>query len=441
MRKDELMRLQARWWVERVRGSLFFVPLVGVLAAIALALLGLGVDSQLDEEPDLPLGLASTVESARTLLSTVASATITFAAIAFSVSLLVIQQASNQFSPRIVQTLFRDPFNKRVMALVVGTFTYCLIVLRSVRSPLEPGGDPVIPNLSVAVAVLLGIATILAVVAFINHSAHSMDISQILERARHEAVTRIGPEWSTADPDRPAPERVAPPIASTCVVRFDRSGWVQQIDEHALLGCVPADATMHLRTSPGRYAVAGTAMCALSMTPADLEEREPAIRDAVSIGDTRTLQQDPVYGVRELVDVTLRALSPGVNDPTTAQDAIFHTTAVLAELLVRDPPPITRRADDGRCLVLAERPTHQDLVRLAFDEPRRAAADQPSVCIYLLEALALLHEIVAAAGLSDRQDALIEQAQLVVAGCDAADHLPADRLLVRAAYDKRFRPS
>ena len=99
---------------------------------------------------ELPLGLTSTVDSARAVLSTIAGATITFAGIAFSVSLLIIQLASSQYSPRVVHTLFRDPFNRRVMGLVVGTFTYCVIVLRSVRSPLEQGGQPIIPNLSVA---------------------------------------------------------------------------------------------------------------------------------------------------------------------------------------------------------------------------------------------------------------------------------------------------
>ena len=156
--------------------------MLGVVFAIAAGFIGLAVDRRLDQDRELPLGLTSTVDSARAVLSTIAGATITFAGIAFSVSLLIIQLASSQYSPRVVHTLFRDPFNRRVMGLVVGTFTYCVIVLRSVRSPFEQGGEPVIPNLSVAVAVVLGIATILAIVAFINHSAHSMDVSEILER-------------------------------------------------------------------------------------------------------------------------------------------------------------------------------------------------------------------------------------------------------------------
>ena len=147
--------------MERIRVSLFFVPVVGVVISIVGAVVTIWIDSRLDlRGTDLPLGVTSTVASARSVLSTVAGATMTFAAIAFSISLLIIQQASSQFSPRVVHTLFRDPFNKRVMGLVMGTFTYCLVVLRSVRSFGEPGGDVVIPNLSVAIAVLLGLSLI-----------------------------------------------------------------------------------------------------------------------------------------------------------------------------------------------------------------------------------------------------------------------------------------
>jgi len=165
------MRLRLSSLVERIRVSLFFVPMVAVVISIVGAGVTIWIDSRLDlQGADLPLGVTSTVASARAVLSTVAGATMTFAAIAFSISLLIIQQASSQFSPRVVHTLFRDPFNKRVMGLVMGTFTYCLVVLRSVRSLGESGGDVVIPNLSVAMAVLPGIATVISIAAFLNHS-------------------------------------------------------------------------------------------------------------------------------------------------------------------------------------------------------------------------------------------------------------------------------
>ncbi len=421
---------------ERFRASLFFVPLMSVVAAVVLAEAGILVDSRVDlDGADLPLGVASTVESARAVLSTVAAATITFAGIAFSVSLLTIQLASSQYSPRVVHTLFRDPFNKRVMGLVVGTFTFCLVVLRSVRSSLEQDGTPVIPNLSVAVAVVLGVAAILALVAFIDHSAHTMDVSEILERVSTEALGHIRRGWPLEAPAMAARRVDGRP---SHVVRFDRTGWVQQIDTDAMLECAMPGGVIRVRSHPGRYAVAGTPICAIVPRPDDPEATERRIRAAVVIDATRTMQQDAPYGLRQLVDVAVKALSPGVNDPTTAQDAIFHVASVLVELLRRNPPPAVRDGDDGRQIVLDHQYTHDDVVALAFDEVRLAAAGLPTVCVYLLEAMALIHESLADAGLSAQADLVAAQAGLVVAGCAAADVLPVDLEHVRAAHGKRF---
>lgn len=433
------MRLRLSTWVERLRASLFFLPMMGVVSAVAVALVGIELDSRLETGPgDLPLALASTVESARAVLSVLAGATITFAGIAFSVSLLTIQLASSQYSPRVVHTLFRDPFNRRIMALVVATFTYCVIVLRAVRSALEDGGEPVVPTLSVSFAVLLGIATILAIVAFINHAAHSMDVSEILERVRREAVQYVQGEWVEVDEAPATPLGDLDAEAETCMVRFDRSGWVQQIDVGGLLDSLPSGTAMRLETFPGRYAIEGTQLATITPPVDDLAAVARRVCAAVAIGDTRTMQQDASYGLRLLTDVALKALSPGINDPTTAQDAIFHAAAVLAELLVRNPPPQERTDEDGRRLLLPQQHTHDELIRLTFDEIRRAAANQPTVCIYLLEALELLKEALDSAGLGERTPALVEQATLVVAGCEATEVLPADLRLVRSAFEKRF---
>ena len=199
------MRLRLSALGEKMKASLFLVPMASVVAAIVFGQLSVYVDSRLDRgSTDLAFGLSSTVDSARAVLTTIAGATITFAGIAFSVSLLIIQLGSSQYSPRVIHTLFRDPFNRRVMGLVVGTFTYCLIVLRSVRSALEESGSPVIPNLSVTIAVLLGIAAILAIVAFINHSAHTMDISEISNGSRVMRSTRSAPSGPSTTPVRRA---------------------------------------------------------------------------------------------------------------------------------------------------------------------------------------------------------------------------------------------
>ncbi|MDY7102340.1 MAG: DUF2254 domain-containing protein [Actinomycetota bacterium] len=438
------MWLRFQRLVEWFRSSLFLVPTIAVFAAMVVAAVVIGIDRHIDENAlDLPFGFASTVDSSRAILGTVAGATITFAGIAFSVSLLIIQQASSQYSPRVVHTLFRDPFNKRIMALVLGNFAYCLLVLRAVRSPLEDGGEPVIPNVSVALAVVLGIATILAIVAFIDHSAHSMDVSRILDGVQHEAIGRVRAEWTDSGDAEPVPPAPPAPERPAHTVRFDGNGWVQQLDIDALVCCVPEGQTMWVDAYPGRYAMRSTPLCRLSVLPGedgtvDDDTLDADIRAAVSVGQTRTMQQDVSFGLRQLADVALKALSPGINDPTTAQDAIFHSSAVLAELLRREPPPFVRTAEGYGRVVLVHQPTHADLVALAFDEVRRAAATQPAVCIYLLEALSLLVESVEAAGLSDRAAPLREQAWLTVEGCAAADLPPADLAAVEHAYRSRF---
>lgn len=433
-------------FMERARASLFLVPMAGVLAAIGAAELGLLVDRSVGDgtASDLPFVLTSTVDNAREVLTVVAGATITFAGIAFSVSLLVIQLGSGQYSPRVVHTLFRDPFNKRVMGLVVGTFTYCLMVLRSVRSDID-GGDAVIPSLSVTFAVALGILTILAIVAFIDHSAHSMDVSEILERVTGEAVACIRVAWSTEAPELPAVMAAADTTSSGPPhhIRFARSGWVQQIDLAGLVDRLPAGSQALLDTHPGRYAVAGTIACTVMPGTGghDLGEHDDLDRrvlSSIGIGDTRTMQQDVSYGLRQLTDVAVKALSAGINDPTTAQDAIFHSAAVLLELLRRHPPSAEWTGEHGQHLVLLQQPTHDELVALAFDETRRASSNHPTVCIYLLEAIALLLEPLEAEGRSERTEALRDQARLVLEGCRSADPLPQDLGLVTAAYEKRF---
>lgn len=439
------MRLRLSHVVERARASLFLQPLLATLGAIVVAVATLWADRSLADDPDLPLGLISTVESARAVLTTVAGATLTVAGIAFSVSLLVIQQATSQYSPRVVHGLFRDDFNKWVMGIVVGTFAYCLIVLRSVRAGVG-SGDDVIPHVSVLVALVLGLVSVLAIVAFIDHSAHWMDVSHILGDVARRTCTTIETHWGPVAGAVSSEGTVGsgaavdvPERSPGLPIRFDESGWVQQIDLEQLLAVAPVDGVVHLHTAPGRHAVRGAPICTVAPAVGDLDvdELERQVRTAVAVGSERTMQQDVSFGIRQMVDVALVALSPGVNDPTTAQDALFHTTDVLGDLLRRDPPPLVHHAD-GRHLVLGEAPDHEELVGLAYDEIRRAAAPLPTVCVYLLESISLLAESLRSTGLDDRVPPLRRQADLVLAGAESAELLPADLELVRVAHRKRF---
>lgn len=435
------MNLKVSARLERIRSSLFFTPMVFVLAGIVIGQIAVSIDVATAEGASrLPLGFTSTVESARAVVSTIASATITVAGIAFSISLLVIQLASSQYSPRVVHSLFRDPTNKRLMGIVVGTFSYCLVVLRSVRGSVVDGGEPVVPNLSVGLAVVLGIVAILAILYFIDHSARSMDISEILHRITAGSIRQAQDSWPSAnrDFDPSEPSLAVPADEPGFVIRFDKDGWVEQFEADALLELVDDGGCVRFETTPGRYAMSGAPMATIWPPPQDAEAVLSCAREAVALGTSRTSQQDVGYGIRQLADVGIRALSPGVNDPTTAQDAIFHLGAVLGELLRRDPPPRFLEDDRGRRLLLPEAPTHDDLLHTAFDELRRAAAPHPTVCVYLLESLHLLSEVLEGAGLGRRRGPIVEQAKLVVAAAKGGGATGVDLREVEDAWLKRF---
>jgi uncharacterized membrane protein len=378
------------------------------------------------------------VESARAVLSTVAGATMTVAGIAFSVSILTLQLASSQYSPRVVSGLFRDPFNKRVIGIVVGTFAYCLVVLRAVRTGIEDGAEAVVPNVSVTVGLLLGIVAILAIVAFINHNAHTMDISEILAIVTREATHHLDDQRDLPEPSKKQRADVVP-AGPGCVVTMQQEGWMQIVDESAVLMAVPEGSTVRLDTAVGRYVFRGSPLCTVWPVPDEADEVAERLRAAVKVGSTRTLRQDPSYGLRQLADVAIKALSPGINDPTTAQDAIFHLTSVLRELLVRPAPP--RDLCHGtRRLVLPEKPGYAEWIALTFDEIRQDAAPHPTVCVYLLESMSLLLQSGAARD-PDVVALLRRHARLVMEACERTDPAETDLRRVLDVYSRHFGPS
>jgi uncharacterized membrane protein len=427
--------------VERIRSSLFVVPVAFLLGGIVLGFASIELDRRVvDTNTDLPVVLTSTVDSARAVLGTVASATITVAGIAFSISLLVIQLASSQYSPRVVHGLLRDPLSKRVMGVVVATFAYCLVVLRAVRGPLEEDGDPTIPNVSVAIAVVLGIVSILLIIAFIDHSAHTMDVSRILSSATDAALDGARRMWAPSPSERQQDVpvvAVADPPDDHLLVELSSHGWVQQVDLDAVSLAAPPGGTVRLEIEVGRYAVAGTPLCRVWPMPDDPDAACEQARKAIYTGPSRSVEHDVGYGIRQLADVALRALSPSVNDPTTAQDAMFHAGSVLRELMERVPPPEASVREDDRTLVRPERVDHVDLVDLAFDEVRIAAAGMPTMCIYLLELLALLDES-AGEGRPEVRAAMARQASMIRASAGRADLDPRDADRIRDAHDRRF---
>lgn len=431
------MLLRLRSLAERLRGSLFYVPALYVVGAVALAWLASWMDARLAGRlRDNPLLLTASADSARAVLATIAAATITVAGISFSVTVVAVQLAASQFSPRVLRGFLRDRFSQNIIGIEVGTFAYCLLILTTTTRDPE-AGPSLTRELPLTVAVVLAMVAIIGIVAFIDHSARSMQVGQLMRSITHETRERLAglfPEHvaGAAGPTAEA-TRVAAPDAPGHAVRAASEGWIQQLDTHALLRAVPPGSIMRLEVRVGSFTVAGSRVATVWPVPEEPDAVDQRVQDAMALGATRTMQQEVAFGLRQLVDIGLRALSPGVNDPTTAYEALAHLEAILADLLRRDLPPTVAVDDEDRRLHRPRELDHADYVRRAFEQFRAAASNQPGVCLAIVQALGRLAELLEAAGLGDRTTALREQARLTVQGLEAGTALPEDVERVRAA--------
>lgn len=389
-------RFQAAW--ERFGESLFYVPSLFMIAAVIAAQVLVFIDGTLDTQ-NWPTFLTTTVDSSRVLLSVVAGGTITAASVVFSLTLVAVQLASTQFSPRTLGTFLGDRVQQIIIGLVLGTFVYCLLVLRVVRAPIEEGGTPFIPGVSVIVAVILGVASMVAVIASINRTAQSLRVSSMAQKVTQATITAIHNEFGDDDTrDRSiqstttvaSTDRIHSPVAVP--VESRDSGWVQDIDVESMLDVVPDGGELDVNVAVGNYVVRGQTLVVISPRPQDSEDADRKVADAIVIGPHRSRHGDVAFGITQLVDIAVKALSPGVNDPNTAEEIVVRLGEVLVEIAVADLPPRVLEVD-GRSVRRVADPTHADYINLAVEPIRRFARNDPRVLTSLLRMLTVSKEV------------------------------------------------
>lgn len=417
---------------EYLRGSLWFVPSLMVSAAIGLALLLNGF-TVANGDSTSSLAFPGGADGARAILQAVAGSVITVTGVVFSLTVVTLQLASTQFSPRLLRTFLRAPSNQVVLGTFLATFTYALVTLRAVRSGATPEED-VVPAVGVSVSYVLALASVAALVFFIDHIARSIRIDALMrdvERDTTAVIDAVHPErFDGRDADdlpEPPPGRAAVPAAT--------SGFVQAVAADALLSAAVAHDVVVLVEPPvGGNVVADTPL-AWVWTPGGSGEARcddalrDAVNDAVQVGFERTMQQDAAYGLRQLVDIAVKALSPGVNDPTTAVHAIVHLAGLLTTLARRDLGPTVRRDDRGVVRVVvpsADLAEHLDLV---CGQIRRYGAGEPAVVEQLLR---MLRDIVRCDGAAPHLAAIGDEADRLVAAARRAVDEPHDLAAVRA---------
>jgi uncharacterized membrane protein len=380
---------------EAWRTQLWPMPALGVLAAAALGVWLPAVDARAtDSFPDALTGylFSGGPEAARTVLSVIAGSLITVTSLTFSLTVVTLQLASSQFSPRLLRTFTRDRVVHATLALLLSTFTYALAVLRTVRATID-SPQAFVPQISVTVAFLLCLSSVLGLVAFLAHLARQLRVESLLKDVHaetSEVMSMLLTRSSAQDRDVAPP--AAPPSATPLLAR--RSGFLTSTDERALASAaVDADAVVSIERLPGDILVAGTPLGSVwhaDGTPLDesaVAELGERVSKAVRTGFERTAAEDIAFGLRQLVDVAVKALSPGINDPTTAVHALGHVSALLCEAAKHDLGSRVVRDDHGRVRVVLRRPDLRTLLDLALTQPRRYGAGDPEVFARLFQLL------------------------------------------------------
>lgn len=347
-----------------LRSAFWAVPTACAVAAGLLALLAAFFDRRFGSSSGLLY--AGGPESARQILSVVASSVLTFAGLTFSITIVALQLASSQFSPRVLRSLLSDRWTQASLGIFVGTFVFALLTLREVRNDLGEGSF--VPGLGVTLTLVLGLASIAGLMGFVHHMAQSLRVVTIIDRISRDTRNSLD-DWFPEDAsDRSATMRLAP--GDTRVLSAVHDGALTRIQRHGLVSLAGEDGvTLQLLVAPGTWVLAGQPLVEVT-GETDHDER---IVNGLALGRERETADDPAYGLRQLVDIAERALSPGVNDPTTAVQCLDRIHGLLRRVACRDLA-VGDHVVDGVLRLRIPVPTWADLVALACDEIRHWGA-------------------------------------------------------------------
>ncbi len=424
---------------ERMRYSFWALPALGILGA-TLAALAL---PPLDRSVHLPdaLSFSGTADTARTTLQIIATMCVSVAGISFSVIVVALVLASQQLSPRVMQSFQRHPLNQGALAVFLGTAAFALFLLGSIDdSPKEP-----VPELGVTLAMLLAAASLALFVAFLHHMVRSLNASTVIRRIAaegHEAVDDPYPRGLGRAPDdaRAAERRVREATAEheEREVEAPRAGYLASVEAVPVMrAATELGGFVEQRRALGEFVVTGSTVAIVWAPPEALDELAERTRDAFVINEERIVDNDVAFPLRQLADIALKGLSPGINDPTTAENAMDSVTDTLVRFARQEDANLLRVDEGGAPRFRAASPDFDALVRLGFDQVRRDGARRASFAVRLLELLAELRENGGEVALSSRE--LRRQAALTYEHASAVAEVEGDRVFLEEAYARLHR--
>jgi uncharacterized membrane protein len=421
-------RQRIRTLLDDLRSSLWFRPALGALLALVLALLTALLD-EATGTPRIPFFRIGT-SGAQAVLAALAAATLTVVGLIFSILMVVLVLASQQFSPRVVGNVIRDRASQDVLSIFIGAFVYSLLMLALINEEREGLSSPVF---SVTTAILLALVAIGAFIYFIDHITKVIRINYITAEINRQTVEqvrlqagRLAQENALAEDDvdrafRGDQGKSAPAL---------EAGYIQSIDYGALVVLAQEhDLVLRVERKIGDFVAEGSRLLRVGRMAGWAEGPLPSglIEDlwqAFDVGIERTLLDDPLFGARQLVDIALKAVSPAVNDPTTAVNCIDYLTNILIQA-AHQPDGVIHHFDEaGHLRLICQPPTFEQLLDLAFEQLRLYTRTDTTLVLRLLDALT---EIAQATNLPERHAALWRHAGMISRSVDPVITEPLER--------------
>jgi uncharacterized membrane protein len=420
---------------DELLSSYWFLPTVIAAGSIVLAFVLLSIDRSgsagITEVWWLYVGGPN---GARSLLSAIAGSMVTVAGTSFSITIVALQLAASNFGPRLLRNFMRDKGNQIVLGTFIGTFIYCLLVLRTIHSE---NYNLFVPQLAVTVAISLAVLSTAVLIYFIHHAATIIQASHIIATVSHDldhAIDRLFPEKIGSSQKFHQTTIPSDFEARSFPIKAIHSGYLQAIDDDKLMKIArQCDVLLHIKLHPGSFVMPGRFLIMAYPIDCASPKLTNQIRDVFILGKERTEKQDIKFPIEQLVEIALRAISPAVNDPFTAIRCIDRLAAGLSRLAQRDFPSPYRYDDRGILRVIAEPVTFEQLVDRAFDQIRQYARSDAAVTIRLLEAIVL----IATYTRTEEQRAVLKRhAEMIERGSREGIPEVCDRRDVETQYDR-----
>ncbi|MEN8780004.1 MAG: DUF2254 domain-containing protein [Desulfobacterales bacterium] len=435
------MRIKIRNFLYRLQSSFWFLPALMAGTAILLSFVTIAIDKVfLYREGARHWWIyGGGPDGARTVLSVIAGSMITVAGVVFSITIVVLSLASSQFGPRLIRNFMNVRANQMVLGTFVSTFIYGVLVLRTVNAAVEAS---FVPGLSVTITLMMSLLSLGVLIYFIHNVSESIQAQNIIARVRGDldkAVDRIFPEKLGQEEgfsNGPLKRDYDIPKAcdrDACQVKAERSGYLQAIDNEALMRiAVEEDLLIHLGYHPGNFITRGSVL--VTVWPGDRvdETLSGKINAIFIVGPERTLEQDVEFAISQLVEIAVRALSPGINDPVTAISCIDWLGAGLCQLANRKMPSSHRFDEESRLRVICKPFLFEGMVDSAFNMIRQNSHSVAAVSIHLLETIAT---VAAQTHRKEDRAALLRHATMVVRGCKEKLSADDDREDLEKRYE------